>query len=455
MKKILTFIITLLLISVPTASKADSEASRLSYLNIEFWEKFNDSNLVDNLMKVYDNNNDLKSAVLKVNEAQRIVKMSFANELPHIGFEGYAGQIFNSSDEVFGSVVIPDYTESHFLFPLTMNYEVDIWGQNHLRTKSKKKQFEMMQQDEKAAYIYISSAFAADYFNLIRTDKLIEYQKHLIDLQEKIILSFKKRYEFGTATLSQINEAEKNLTYMKEDLHKLLERQDTLKNQMSTLLSDKTFTDVKRSDFDSINVNLAVPNKIDFELLDNRPDRVKSELDLEKIGIEVKIAKRDLLPKFIITGDIGFNMYNLSSAHKFLADIGIVPVFDLFTGGRKLQMIKMKKDQYNIAVQHYEKVILKSIQETNDALYSCKTADNIKSAAADRLNTDKKELVYTQIRDDAGTADNLDLLLQEERVIISKKQSVSSEINRIIAAVNLYQAIGGIDFTNLAKGDVL
>ena len=183
-------------------------------------------------------------------------------------------------------------------------------------------------------------------------------------------------------------------------------------------------------------------------MLDKRPDRIKSELDLEKIGIDIKVAKRDLLPKFIITGNLGFNMYNLHSSHKFLADLGIVPMWDLFMGGRKLQMLKLKKDQFEIATQKYEKTILTAIQETNDALYAMKTAENIKTITDDRLNTDVKELGYMKIKEDSGTADNLDLILQEEKLLISKKQAVSSKINKIISAINLYQALGGIDFTN-------
>jgi len=445
MKKIL-ILLTILLTSFPAFALADNKSENVQYLNIPFWEKFNDDILVDNLLTVYQNNNDLKAAVLKVNEAQKLVKMSFANELPHIGFEGYAGRIFKSSDEIFGDITIPDYTESHFLFPLSMNYEVDIWGQNRLKTKAKKKQLEMIKQDEKAAYIYISSAFAADYFNLIRLDKLIDYQKELISLQEKIISSYKIRLNLGTATLSEIDREEKTLTFMKEDLKKLSEQKDILKNQMSTLLSDRSFGDIERNTFENLNVNFPIPESIDIKMLDNRPDRVKSELDLEKTGIDIKIAKRDLLPKFIITGNLGFNLYNISSSHKFLADIGVVPAWDLFLGGRKIQMLKMKKNAYDIAIQHYEKTILTSIQETNDALYSLKTAADIKSITNDRLNTDEKELNYIKIKQEAGVADNLDMLFQKERLIVSKKQTVSSKINEIISAINLYQALGGTDF---------
>lgn len=273
----------------------------------------------------------------------------------------------------------------------------------------------------------------------------------MINLQESVINSYKIRYESGTATLSDIEKARKSVTFQKEELQKFLEKQDLIKNQISVLLSDRAFDEVKRTDFDNLNINFTAPKSIKFEVLENRPDRVKSELDLEKMGIDIKVARRDLLPKFVITGNLGFNMYNISSPNKFLADIGVVPVWDVFTGGRKLQILKLKKDAYDIAIQHYEKTILTSIQESNDALYSLKTTGNIKSIINDRLKTDQRELLYTKIREEAGTADKLDLLLQEEKLLASKIQTVNAKINEIISIINLYQALGGVDFIEITS----
>lgn len=57
MKKILAVFFAFLFIS--TTANADT----MQYLNIAFWDKFNDTTLTDNLMKVYQNNHDLKAAV--------------------------------------------------------------------------------------------------------------------------------------------------------------------------------------------------------------------------------------------------------------------------------------------------------------------------------------------------------------------------------------------------------
>lgn len=449
MKKVLILIL-LFCISINYAyCKTNKTDNKSNYINISFWKKFNDDILIDNLLKVYHYNNDLKAATIKTNEAQRIVKMSFADELPNIGFKGYAGQIFHSSNEIFGEVEIPDYTESHFLLPLTMNYEIDIWGKNHLKTHSKNKQLEMVKQNERAAYIYIFSAFASDYYNLIRADKLIEYQSELIETQKELISSLKKKCDLGTATINDVDKAEKQLMYFEEELENLLKKQDILKNQMNVILSDRSFDDISRADFAAIKKDFTIPDRINASMIDNRPDKIKSELNLQKAGIDIQTAKRDLLPKFIINGNIGFNMYNISSPHKFLADVGLVPVWDIFTGGKKLQLLKLKKDSYDIAIQNYEKTILKSIQEINDSLYGLKSAVKINNFSNKRLTTDEKLLSDLIIKEEAGIVDNIDLLVHKESLIVSKKLSVNTEINKLIGIINLYQALGGSDFENI------
>ncbi len=445
MKKIFTLIAVFILFLCSVDAKTE-DTNTIDYVNIPFWNHFNDEILVDNIYKVYSNNNDLKAASLKVSQAQRLVKMSFANELPHIGFDGYVGEIFRSSDILHGEVKIPDYTESRFLLPLTLNYELDIWGKNHLKTKSQKKRFEALQQDEKSAYIYITSAFAADYYNLVRVDKLIEIQKQLIDIQQEIVNSVEKKKDIGAATITQLILEKKSLTYFQEQLKNLQEKQDVLKNQLNVILADREFNDINRIPFDNISFGIFVPPDINSDVISKRPDVIKSELNLERIGIDVKVAKREFLPTFNIVGNIGFNAYNLSSSHKFLADVGVVPSLDLFMGGRKVQFLNFKKDEYKIGLENYNKTILTSIQETNDALYMLKSVDDKYMIVNDRLDLSKKEYELMEKRLEIGTADNLNLLYQKQAELMIEIQAVSLKINDIIASINLYQSLGGFDF---------
>lgn len=445
MKKfIYTLALILMLCSPGYAKNADNYL--IGYLNLPFWQNFNDDILIKNLTTVYQNNNDLKASSLKVKEAQRLVKISLANQLPYVGFDGYIGRIFHSSDEVFGKLTIPDYTETRFLLPLSYSYEIDIYGKNYLRTKSQKKRFEMTKQEEKSAYIYLTSAFATDYYNLIKADKLIALQKDLITTQKQVIDAVEKKYEYGTANINDLIQEKKALTNYKEELDNLLEKQDVLKNQISVLLSDRSFAQIDRTSYDNIKAKIVVPETIQTDVILKRPDCVKSELNLEKIGIDVRVAKRELLPSFNIVGTLGFNAYNLSSSDKFLANLALAPTWDLFTGGRKIQMLKLQKDEYEIAIQNYDKTILKSIQETNDALYTLKSTAKRHSIVEERLNLSEQDMTLEEQKIQVGVSDLLGVLYKKEVELIIQKQETSLKINEIIAMINLYQALGGVDF---------
>ena len=445
MKKfIYTLALILMLCSPGYAKNADNYL--IGYLNLPFWQNFNDDVLIKNLTTVYQNNNDLKASSLKVQEAQRLVKISLANQLPYVGFDGYIGRIFHSSDEVFGKLTIPDYTETRFLLPLSYNYEIDIYGKNFLRTKAQKKRYEMIKQEEKSAYIYLTSAFATDYYNLIKADKLIALQKDLISTQKQVIDAVEKKYEYGTANINDLIQEKKALTNYKEELDNLLEKQDVLKNQISVLLSDRSFAQIDRTSYDNIKAKIFVPETIQTDVILKRPDCVKSELNLEKIGIDVRVAKRELLPSFNIVGTLGFNAYNLSSSDKFLANLALAPTWDLFTGGRKIQMLKLQKDEYEIAIQNYDKTILRSIQETNDALYTLKSTAKRHSIVEERLNLSEQDLMLEHQKAQVGVSDLLGVLYKKEVELIIQKQEASLKINEIIAMINLYQALGGVDF---------
>lgn len=450
MKKILGILIAILFCSTFNIAfaKVDANNYKYGYVNIPFWQNFNDYNLLANLNTVYKNNNDLKATSLKVSEAQKLVKISLADELPHIGFNGNIKQTFRSSDEVFGDITIPDFTETQFLLPLTLSYEIDIWGKNHLKTKAYKKKFEAMQQDEKTVYISITSAFASDYYNLIKVDKLIELQKELISTQKEVVRAIEKKYNVGTANINQVITEKKSLTYLEEELNNLLEKQDVLKNQMSVILADRSFQDISRTDYNDIKAKVAIPKEISTSVLISRPDNVKSELNLEKIGIDVKVARRELLPKFNLVGNLGFNAYNLSTSNTFLANLAIAPTWDLFMGGKKIQLLKLQKDEYKIALEHYDKTLLKSIQETNDALYTLKSINGKYSIAKDRYALSKVETKLTQKKEQLGIADKLNTLYQKEIELVTEQQVVSLKINELIAMINLYQALGGINFFN-------
>lgn len=453
MKKLKLIILLICLTLMPTQTFAKTkniqDNNDLQYMNLTWWQKFNDQKLNDYLMTIYKNNPDLKIATIKNKQSQQVMKQAFANQLPQLYFNGTMQREFTGSTQRFGEVVIPDYNQAHYILPLTMSYEVDLWGENYLKTKSLKKQIEMTTQDERASYISISSNFASNYYTLVGIDKLIQNQKDLLEIEQNIVNLEEQKYNSGLCPIAEVLSEKQSLTQMQERLNSLEERQDIVVNQLITQLGDRMLTKIDRSNYDSISA-IPTPNEISTEYIVNRPDVQKAELYIQKTGIDIKVARRDFLPKFRVYGQIGFNSYDwcrMFAPHTFLSTAGVAPSLDLFTGGYKKAVLKYNKLEYEKALQIYEKAILTSIQELNDAMMSIKTANSNYEKSKERFNLEKEKLDLSNNQYKIGGRAKLDNMKDQQNILIVEEDMVTNNINRVISTINLYKATGGKDFT--------
>lgn len=453
MKKLKLIILLICLTLMPTQTFAKTkniqDNNDLQYMNLTWWQKFNDQKLNNYLMTIYKNNPDLKIATIKNKQSQQVMKQAFANQLPQLYFNGTMQREFTGSTQRFGDVVIPDYNQAHYILPLTMSYEVDLWGENYLKTKSLKKQIEMTTQDERASYISISSNFASNYYTLVGIDKLIQNQKDLLEIEQNIVNLEEQKYNSGLCPIAEVLSEKQSLTQMQERLNSLEERQDIVVNQLITQLGDRMLTKIDRSNYDSISA-IPTPNEISTEYIGNRPDVQKAELYIQKTGIDIKVARRDFLPKFRVYGQIGFNSYDwcrMFAPHTFLSTAGVAPSLDLFTGGYKKAVLKYNKLEYEKALQIYEKAILTSIQELNDAMMSIKTANSNYEKSKERFNLEKEKLDLSNNQYKIGGRAKLDNMKDQQNILIIEEDMVTNNINRVISTINLYKATGGKDFT--------
>lgn len=440
-------------VSLVDAKTNSNENYRLEYLNLDWWQKYNDQVLIDYISAAFKNNQDLKIATLNVKQSEQVVKQAFANQLPQIGFQGDVFRDFSSADVKFGDVVIKDYSQSNFFLPLTMSYEIDIWGENYLKTKSFKKQLEMVKQNERASYISLTSAVASEYFNLVKLDKLIKTQQEIVKLQTEIVRLENIKYKNGLCPITELLDEKQLLTQLQEELNVYINKQLIVGRQLGVLTGEreKDLSVMPRSDYSMITL-LPLPDGINAEVIQFRPDFMKAEEYIQKIGIDVKVAKRDFLPKFVLYGQAGFSAYNFTNIfgnHTFKSLVGVMPFIDLFTGGAKIAHLRYKKLELEKAQQIYEKTILSSIQDINNSLDGAITRNKNYKESVKRYNLANDKYNLAQKKFDIGAKSNLDMMKDKEKLLVAEKDKVNCQVNYLISTLNIYKAVGGNDFTTI------
>ena len=214
-------------------------------------------------------------------------------------------------------------------------------------------------------------------------------------------------------------------------------------HQLAVLIgeSPENITDLKISKLSDMKYTKSIPTSISSEIIINRPDYLKSIKMLEKMGIDVRVAKKEFLPTFDITGLAMFlhGANNPIDGIYAIAASGMLPVF---TGGKRLANLKLKKVQYDKALENYQKTNLVALQEVNDALISVKRDGEKLDKHKKQLALENQDFGYTQQRYDQGIISKLDLIQMQENLLSVNKLVANSTGACYVDYISLYKAFG-------------
>ena len=418
-----------------------TEETISSYVNIDWWKNLDDALLTEYILKALSNNQDLKLATLKVEEATEAKNITRANEMPSVSI-GAVPALYK----------IPTQTKSDDLIalPAYASYELDIFGKNRDKTKSQDKLIDITRQKERATYISVVSAVGSTYYNIVKLDKLIEIQDQIIKDRKKIYELMQLSNNEGIVSTADTVRAYKAYLLSETDMTELKKTREHLLNILAVLTGDSpdNNSDYNRIAFDELVMNKNIPDSISTNVIEARPDYISSEKMIEKAGIDVRVAKKEFLPTFDILGLLSFNsnqfLKKLNWTNAF-AFIGANAALPLFTGGAKIANLKLNKNRYKQAVENYQKTNLTAIQEVNDALCDLKLDNEKYNKTLESYNAEQKDFHYTELKYKEGVISNLDLLQKKEALLVTEKLLTSDKTSFFIDQIGLYKATAGAD----------
>ena len=422
---------------IKKSKKQKSNDYKYAYVNTVWWNNFNDANLSGYIDKAIKNNYDLKMATLAVEEYYQNTKLQFANELPQIGvgFAPYYTKITGAS------------WDWGFATPAYVNYEADIFLKNRDKTKSVKKLYEASQFDERAAYISVASAVGTTYLNIVRLNKIIDLQKQIVNLRQDIYNLMLSSNKEGLISTADTVKANKSLVAGQTDLIELQKQQKKLLHSFAVLIgeSPENVNELAFTPYDQIRFTGSIPTEISSDIIVQRPDYLRAEKMLEKAGIDVRVAKKEFLPSINITGIALFNSSEIGSAWStgsMLGSLAAGAMLPLFTGGKRVANLKLKKTTYERMLQDYYKTNLTAIQEVNDALVSVKLDKEKMAETQKQAALERKDFSYNQKKFNQGTISRLDLIQVQENLLSIDKLVAQQNIECMVDYIGLYKSVG-------------
>jgi outer membrane protein TolC len=115
----------------------------------------------------------------------------------------------------------------------------------------------------------------------------------------------------------------------------------------------------------------------------------------------------------------------------------------IFDGGARNANIRALEAQYNATVADYRQIVLAAFQQVEDLLAQTLILNDVIERQRAAVSLAERSLELERKRYTSGLDPYVDLLTQQNAVLAARQLLVSYDVQRIVAAVQLVQSLGG------------
>ncbi|MFN0065964.1 MAG: efflux transporter outer membrane subunit [Chlamydiales bacterium] len=437
-------------------SIAQQSVETVSGIPEKWWELFEDEQLNYLIELSLCCNPNIKVAQHRVNLAYEVAMQARSDLLPYIdAFGGYQRQKFSLYE--FGVPALVPFLEGKNLFInlaqalLRGSFTLDVWGKNRALYCEQVNETEATRQDLEQAKLVLATSIASAYFNL---------QSHLVQLQileqnttdkRKVSALIKQRFYHGVTSEFFLYTEDRDVALLQDQVEEMKGIIATDKHTLAALVGNvaslcDTCIDIDIQIRAKYDCPFPLPESLPLNLLARRPDVRAQVYRIESARQDVVASKARFLPNIDLVGSIGpvsflLTKFFTKEAVSWLGEAeAILP---LYTGGQLCAKLGQSKEALEIAVQQYNRLVLKAVQEVSDALSNLTTADSrrgqIRRAVEDAKDLDR----LTQEKFDHGIDTFVSVLNSRANVLVQQLTEAQIQLSRMQAMVDLIQSIGG------------
>jgi len=387
-------------------------------------------------------NTNVKSSAARLDASLARFRISRADKLPTLDTNSRITRTETS---------LPFQTPTNLSSGVQANWEADLWGRIKNGIKSDAITAQASQADYAGARLSIAGQVTQGWFDLIEARLLSELSERDVETLERALRLTQRRFEGGVTGSSDVRLARSSVANAEALLATREQTLSSLTRNLEILLRRYPSKELQAAE-DLPNLPPLSGAGTPGYVLRKRPDLIAAERRLYAQGLQVDIARKNLLPRITLTGN--GNVSSTTFAEFLDIDalaIQLVGNFTapLFQGGRLKGNIEQQEAILRGQLEDYAGVALTAYLEVENALgaeqrllereVALRTSLDEAQKAEDRL-----ELRYTE-----GLATILQLLDAQSRRISAEGQLISARKERLSNRARMYVALGGGFETNL------
>src|SRR3954469_5286450 len=269
------------------------------------WEAvFQDEVLQKLINEALTNNYDIKIAASRIVQAQAIVGITRADQLPSVS--GSAG--------VRNERIPPAHADQTISFAfLQVSYLVDFWGQFRRASEAARANLLGTHYGQSVVRTSLISQVATSYFRLRQLDRQLDFSLKSVEADKEIVRINIIKFQGKESAKQDVLQAQVLLQQAEASVISLRQQIDQTENQISILLGRNPGPIARGLALQDQPHLAAVPPGVPSGLLERRPDVLQSEQSLVSANANVGVAKAAFFPQIPLTAEFGAQSTSLTS----------------------------------------------------------------------------------------------------------------------------------------------
>ena len=321
----------------------------------------------------------------------------------------------------------------------------DLFGRVRYTVRQRRYTAQAAAADLESTRLAAQAALAETYFQLRGQDALVQLLGATVATNAEILELIRTRYNEGLENESTLVQAEQTLEASRVQATNAGILRAQYEHAIATLLG------IPASDFSiARRALLATPPPIPVgtpsQLLERRPDIAAAERRMATANAAVGLGYTAYYPTITLTGALGVASQAVSKLFEWpsrLWSLGANAAQTIFDAGARGANIDSLIAQYNATVADYRQTVLVAFQQVEDLLAQTRILVDVIERQRATVVLAERALALERARYEAGLDPYIDLMTQQTTVLAARQLLVSYEVQRMIAAVQLVQALGG------------
>jgi multidrug efflux system outer membrane protein len=412
----------------------------------EWWTVFHDSELNRLQKQALQNNQDLRGAMARLDQARATLGVSKVAYFPTLAVEGSAERQRTSGHSASPVPIdIPSATLNTFNAPLTLNYELDLWGRIRRSVESVKATADATAADYNNVLLSLNGDVASNYYFLRSYDTELEAINHTVASQENSLGLIRQRFTAGTIPETDLAKAESELATTKADRADIQRQREETVSVLAVLCGQpaSTFSIAPRS----LSGNPPqIPAGVPASLLERRPDVASAERKVASTNADIGSTIAGYFPAVSLTGQGGFS--SKDTATLFQSDSRVwnfgpsvtIPITDAFVTHAKVERARGANAEATAA---YRQSVLGAVKDVETSLTQIHYRRAQSDALRDAVTHSTKATDLARQRYESGSVSYLEFLDAQRTSLASERSAARVQAQEFIATVRLIKALGG------------